>query len=346
MSQKQVFSKSWRNFLWRSTRNVMGGTVILSLGLLSSGCAPVVETFKSAVMGEEFPELPTPEIATYVVDLSGSTYPFQQLTALGSGIEQFVSGESLGQPFHKPQIAPKSLSIQFITENSANAPRITLVSAKTGLDLYAWVEERTPNLDQAKPLWQGLVSARTRLATERIISIEDCTQKAITYFGAQGLSREVLSEPARVICADIQRTNASLDQLREFVANPGVPLGSDIFGALELAVANLKRAEVQFPFSRKTLVFASDMIDSSSQRGFNRSLKAVSDLGAACEMANRDLAETYGGSLPFQDLTVVLVGQGNSRANVDLIGKVRKYWSCYLTSAGAELIETSDLNNY
>jgi hypothetical protein len=324
----------------------MGGTVILSIGLLSSGCAPVVDTFKGVFVGEEFPELPTPEIATYVVDLSGSTYPFQQLTALGSGIEQYVSGESLGQPFDQPLAAPKSLSIQFISENSANAPRITLVSAKTGLDLYNWVKERTPNLDQAKPLWQGFVLARTRLAMESFISLEDCTQKALRYFGAQGLSQEVLSEPAGVICADTQRTNASLDQLTEFVANPGVPLGSDVFGALELAVANLKRAETQFPFSQKTLVFASDMIDSSPQRGFNRSLRALSDPGAACEMAKKDLSETYGSSLPFQDLTVVLVGQGNSRADIDLISKVRKYWSCYFTSAGAELIEASDLNNY
>jgi hypothetical protein len=312
----------------------------------STGCSTVSETVREVFVEGDFPEMPTPEIATYVVDLSGSTYPIQQLTALGSGIEDFLSGDSFGDPFSNPRIAPKSLSIQFITANSANAPRIPLVSAESGIDLYDWLKVESPNLDQARPLWRKFVKARTDLFKNTTSNLDSCVSSALTIFGQQGLSSLVLREPAQVICEDVRRSQSSLSQLREFVASPGVPLGSDVFGALELATANLKRAEIQFPFSRKSVVFASDMIDATPSRGFNQSLRGIADPEAACEMAKSDLAQTYGSSFPFQDLTVVLVGQGNSRADIDLISKVRRYWSCYFTAAGAELIETSDLNNY
>jgi hypothetical protein len=350
MNSRQASGASIPTGYWRRgyksvramTLAILGSTLIL----LSSGCSTVTETVKGVFVDERFPQLPTPEIATYVVDLSGSTYPVKQLSALGSGIEEFVSGKSLGDPFASPKVSPKSLSIQFITANSANAPRVTLVSAKTGLDLYKWVEARTPNLDQAKPLWRGFVEARSQLSQSGNLDVSICAQQAIKLFGQQGLSESVLAEPARIICSDIQRTRTSLDQLQDFVTDPNVPLGSDVFGALDLAVSNLQRAEMQFPFASKTLVFASDMIDSTPRRNFNGQLRRIDSQNKACELAKEDLVKSYGNAFPLQDITVVLVGQGNSKANIALIEKVRKYWSCYFTSAGADLIETSDLNNY
>ena len=60
----------------------------------------------------------------------------------------------------------------------------------------------------------------------------------------------------------------------------------------------------------------------------------------------QDVIDEHGKTLPFQDLFIVLVGQGNSRADVELLNKVGKYWTCYFQSAGAEVIQTTDLNNY
>ncbi len=320
---------------------LVGATV-----LSSTGCAPVTDTVKGVFVDEGFPALPTPEIATYIVDLSGSTYPIQQLKALGSGIEEFVSGSSLGDPFRSPKLAPKSLSIQFITQNSANAGRISLVSAATGVELYNFVQGKTPNLDQAKPLWDGFIRARSELASSQVEDLATCQEKAMSLFGQQGLSQSVLREPARLICSDIYKSQVALEQLQDFVANPDVPLGSDVYGAIDMAVSNLKRADMQFPMSQKTLVIASDLIDQTPRREFVKRIKASSSNDAICDNAKNDVIEEYGKSLPFQDLFVVLVGQSNSRADVQLLNQVRKYWTCYFQSAGAEVIQTTDLNNY
>lgn len=314
--------------------------------LTSTGCAPVTDTVKGVFVDEGFPSMPSPEIATYIVDLSGSTYPIQQLKALGSGIEEFISGSSLGDPFRSPKLAPKSLSIQFITQNSANAGRISLVSAETGVELYNFVQSKTPNLDQAKPLWDGFMRARSELASSSVEDLASCQEQAIDLFGQQGLSQSVLREPARLICSDIYRSQVALQQLGEFVANPDVPLGSDVYGAIDMAVSNLKRADMQFPMSQKTLVIASDLIDQTPRRGFKERIKASSNNDEICGLAKQDAIDEYGKTLPFQDLFVVLVGQGNSRADVQLLNQVRKYWTCYFQSAGAEVIQTTDLNNY
>jgi hypothetical protein len=319
--------------------SLMAGALMVT----STGCAPVTSAVKDVLVGEGFPSLPSPEIATYIVDLSGSTYPIQQLKALGSGIEEYVSGASLGNPFRSPKLPPKSLSIQFITQNSANASRISLVSAGTGVELYNWMLEKSPNIDQAKPLWAGFMEARTRLAQVHQEDINACENEAIQIFGQQALTGEVLRRPARLICSDIYKTQNALEQLSDFVVNPNVPLGSDVYGAIGLAVSNLKRADMQFPMAQKTLVIASDLIDQSGDRAFVRKIKAGDDL---CKVAKDDLTNEYGNSLPFQDMFVVLVGQANSKADIDLLNKVRKYWTCYFQSAGAELIQTTDLNNY
>ena len=314
--------------------------------LTSTGCSPVTDAVKEVLVGEGFPALPTPEVATYIVDLSGSTYPIQQLQALGSGIDEFVSGASLGDPFNSPKSSPKSLSIQFITENSANGGRISLVSAKAGLDLYTWVSNNTPNIDQAKPLWRGFTRARTELANSQIDDLSTCQDRAIEIFGQQGLSESSLREPAKYICSDIMRTQNAIEQLREFVANPDVPLGSDVYGAIDMAVSNIKRADMQFPMSQKTLVIASDLIDQTPKRAFVKRLQEASSSEAICALGKQDLVDEYGNTLPFEDLFVVLVGQANSKANVELLKNVRKYWTCYFQSAGAEVIQTTDLNNY
>jgi hypothetical protein len=57
---------------------------------------------KSILADEAFPTLPPAEVATYVLDLSGSTNAIAQLNALNSGIDEFVSGKSLGNPFSNP----------------------------------------------------------------------------------------------------------------------------------------------------------------------------------------------------------------------------------------------------
>jgi hypothetical protein len=321
-------------------------TLASATALTSTGCAPLTSAVEGVFIDEGFPALPTPEIATYVLDLSGSTYPIQQLKALGSGIEEFVSGSSLGDPFKSPKLAPKSLSIQFITQNSANAGRISLVSATTGIQLYDWMVNKTPNLDQAKPLWEGFMNARSNLAFKQVDDLEACQQEAVEIFGQQGLTKAALAQPAKLICSDIYRTQAALEQLREFVANPSVPLGSDVYGAIDLAVSNLKRAEMQYPMSQKTLVLASDLIDQSPDKAFTRMVKASSSGDELCSQAKQDVIDEYGKTLPFQDLFIVLVGQGNSRADVELLNKVGKYWTCYFQSAGAEVIQTTDLNNY
>ena len=314
--------------------------------LTSTGCAPLTNAVQGVFVDEGFPSLPTPEIATYIVDLSGSTYPIQQLQALGSGIEEFVSGSSLGDPFTSPKLAPRSLSIQFITQNSANGGRISLVSAQTGSELYNWTVSNAPNLDQAKPLWRGFIQARSELALNQIEDLLACQEQAIELFGQQGLSKTALRQPAKLICSDIFKTQSALEQLQEFVSDPDVPLGSDVYGAIDMAVSNLKRADMQFPMSKKTLVIASDLIDQSPDRAFVKMIKEGVDNDEVCTKAKQGVIDEYGKTLPFQDLLVVLVGQGNSKADIELLNKVRKYWTCYFQSAGAEVIQTTDLNNY
>ena len=127
-----------------------------------AACSPV-SALKATYEGEPFPKMPAPEVSTYVLDLSGSTNPEAQLAALGSGITDFIAGQSLGNPFAQTPLSPRGLSIQFVTENSAQAPRILLVSASSGANLYNFVQEKTPNMEGARQLWDGLMNARTQI---------------------------------------------------------------------------------------------------------------------------------------------------------------------------------------
>ena len=79
-----------------------GVALVMSL----SACSPV-SSLKSTYEGQPFPQMPAPEVATYVLDLSGSTNPAAQLDALGSGITDFIAGQSLGNPFAQIPVAPR-----------------------------------------------------------------------------------------------------------------------------------------------------------------------------------------------------------------------------------------------
>lgn len=82
---------------------VLVGASALTMIISLSACGPV-EAVKSTLQEDSLPAMPSPEVATYVVDLSGSTFPAAQLKALGSGIDDFIAGESLGNPFADTQL--------------------------------------------------------------------------------------------------------------------------------------------------------------------------------------------------------------------------------------------------
>ena len=72
--------KAVRNNAFRAVAvGFSGAALVMSL----AACSPV-NSLKSAYVGAPFPQMPAPEVATYVLDLSGSTYPTAQLEALGS----------------------------------------------------------------------------------------------------------------------------------------------------------------------------------------------------------------------------------------------------------------------
>ena len=229
------------------------GAVALVITL--SACSPV-EAMKSAYEGAPFPQMPAPEVATYVLDLSASTYPTAQLEALGSGISDFIAGQSLGNPFAQSPVAPRGLSIQFITQNSAQAPRILLVSTKTSQTLYDFIKEKSPNLDGARQLWDGLMNARTQIWQNSALEANqgECATQVIQMLGRQQLLPEALKVPANTICQDAKQTAASLKRLKNFVANPGIEMGSDVKGAIEISLKNLSAAKGEFPSAHLTLV--------------------------------------------------------------------------------------------
>ena len=143
-------------------KNGLVGLGAISLVISLSACGPV-DAVKSTLQEDSFPPLPNPEVATYLVDLSGSTFPTAQLEALGSGVAEFLSGEALGLPFAETPVAPRGLSVQFVTKNSAQAPRILLVSTKTSRDLYDFVKSNASNKEVANRLWNGFITARSNI---------------------------------------------------------------------------------------------------------------------------------------------------------------------------------------
>lgn len=311
-----------------------------------TGCSQITETLKASIAEEELSDLPNSDLTTYVIDLSGSTYPLDQIAALGSGIDDFISGETYGNPFSSPKKAPKGLSIQFITENSANAPRIVLASVETSNELYEWMIENSPNRDQAKQVWDGFVRARKTVWKESIFQQSNCVERAISALGTQGISQDLLSEPAQIICDDASESFAALSEMQNFVSDPDVPMGSDVFGALNAAVSNLNFASENISVTKKIIVIASDLIDTSPDKDFSNKLKNLEGPKQACELGQNDQSNDPAETGSLRDFSIVLVGLGNTKAPAAFIEKTRNYWFCYLESAGAKVNEVTDLAAY
>lgn len=319
----------------------LGAAIVLLLG----GCGSISNGIQSILAEDTFPQLPQPELTTYVLDLSESTNSIDQLTALRSGIDDFVSGAALGNPFSNPSIQPKGLSMQFISLTSGQAPRFLLVSAKAGQELYSWMTLNSPNLDQAKPLWDGFVKARERIFSEGLYAnMTNCSDRAVEIFGQQGLSKEALRYPASLICKDARNTASALDKLDQFKNDPGIPMGSDVFGALNSAINNMRRASQEFGSSRNVIAIASDMVDENRNRNLIQKLqnKKVDP----CELGKSFSKEDYGDGYLLSDFKFVIVGLGNTSMYKNVITQNRKFWSCYFEAAGAEVEEATDLAGY
>lgn len=317
----------------------------LSVTMLLTGCGSISNGVKSILADDSFPPLPKPELTTYILDLSGSTNALGQLAALRSGIDEFVSGTALGNPFSSPRIEPKGLSMQFISMTSGQAPRFLLVSAETGQELYAWMTERLPNLDQAKPLWDGFIKAREVIYSDGLFNdLQSCPSAAISIFGQQALSAADLRYPAILICKDAAKTSRALDALEQFKSNPMIPMGSDVFGALNSAINNMRRASDEFGSSRKVIAIASDMVDENKSRGLIQKLRSQDN--NACELGKSYSIEDFGDNYPLSDFRFVLVGVGNTSMYRDMISENRKFWACYFEAAGAEVEEATDLAGY
>ena len=316
-----------------------GAALVMSL----SACAPV-GALKSAYEGEPFPQMPAPEVATYVLDLSGSTYPTAQLEALGSGISEFIAGRSLGNPFAQTPVAPRGLSIQFVTKNSAQAPRILLVSTKTSQSLYNYIKEKTPNLEGALQLWDGLINARTQIWQDSALEANqaDCVNKVVEMLGRQQLLPEALKFPAGIICQDAKQTANAFKRLESFVTNPNIEMGSDVKGAIETSLRNLATAQTENPSARITLVIASDLVDEVSL-SLPRRLEG-SDSKGVCKMAVQDAGNALN---DYSNVNVVIVGARNSKVNTKTLDQVQSYWTCYLNQIGiSNITEQSDLSGF
>ena len=316
-----------------------GVAMVMSL----TACSPL-NAIKSTYEGKPFPQMPAPEVATYVLDLSGSTYPTAQLEALGSGIADFIAGQSLGNPFAQNPVAPRGLSIQFITKNSAQAPRILLVSTKTSQSLYEFVKEKAPNLEGALQLWDGLVNSRMQVWQNPTLEVSqaDCVNKVVGLLGRQQLLPETLKIPAGIICQDVKQTSVALKRLENFVTNPGIDMGSDVKGAIESSLKNLETAKAENPSVHLTLVVASDMVDEVSLSLPQRLVGSNSmDI---CNMAIRDAGNYVSG---YSSIKVVIVGSRNSKIDIKLLDRVQKYWTCYFTQIGiSDVTEQSDLSGF
>ena len=318
---------------------------VLVLSLALTGCGSISGAVKSFLRDEAFPTLPPAEIATYVLDLSGSTNAIAQLNALNSGIDEFVSGKSLGNPFSKPKVKPLGLSMQFITLSSGQAPRFLLVSAEASHDLYNWMVTNIPNINQAEPLWKGFIRAREIVyADKTYVDLQSCVNKSIELFGKQSKSAEVLQIPARIICIDASKTASALESLQNFTDRPDVPLGSDVFGAVRIAVNNMTRASEEFGGARVTIAIASDMIDENPKRKMMERL--VDKNFDACKTGNEYSVEDFGEIPALSNLRIVLVSLENTSMYKNAIENNRIFWKCYFQKGGAEVKEAPDLAGY
>ena len=332
--------KAVKNNAFRTAVVGLGG-VALVMSLTACG---QIDAIQSSLQEEVLPAMPAPEVATYVLDLSGSTNPTAQLQALGSGIEDFIAGRSLGNPLAKSPEAPRGLSIQFITANAAQAPRIQLVSVEASQELYKYVVNRNLNLEGSTLLWKGFINAREQIWQSPVLAGNSaaCVDQVVEYFGKQQLGIDELQEPARLICQDAKKTANAIKRLDSFVSNPKLKMGSDVEGALTIGLKNLINGKNQFPSARLTLVIASDLID---EVGLDLPRKlAGSDIDQACEFGTSDASRIKS---DYSDVTVVLVGARNSLASTQLLDRVGSYWSCYFNQIGITNIEEkSDLSGF
>jgi hypothetical protein len=316
-----------------------GVALVMSL----SACSPV-DALKSTYGGQPFPQMPAPEVATYILDMSGSTFPTAQCEALGSGISDFIVGESLGNPFAQTPVAPRGLSIQFVTMNSAQAPRILLVSTKTSQSLYTYIKERALNLEGSLQLWEGLINARTQIWQDSALEANqaDCVNKVVEMLGRQQILPDALKFPAGIICQDAKQTATAFKRLESFVANPGIEMGSDVKGAIQTSLNNLTTVQAQNPSARLTLVIASDLVDEVSL-SLPRRLKG-SDSKGVCNIAIQDAGNAAN---DYSSVNVVIVGAGNSKINPKTLDQVQSYWTCYLNQIGiSNITEQSDLSGF
>jgi hypothetical protein len=324
-------------------RAVLFGAGALTMVLSLSACG-TVDAIKSTLQEDALPALPAPEVATYIVDLSGSTFPAAQLEALGSGINDFIAGESLGNPFAETPVAPRGLSIQFVTMNSAQAPRILLVPMRTSQELYTFTVDNSPNADVRKRLWNGFVQARTEIWQSRAFEgdINSCVSKVIDSLGSQQLLPEALRSPANLICQDARQTDLAKIRLQEFVNNPNIAMGSDVEGAIRISLKNIEAAKTEFPTAKFSLVIASDLVDEVSLKLPQRLSKgSTSD---SCSLATIDAGNS---TSDFSSVKVVFVGSRNSKVNPELLSRVQAYWTCYFNQLGiSDVNEQSDLSGF
>ena len=328
---------------FNSFKAVLVGAGSLAMVMSLSACGPV-DAVRSTLQEDAVPVMPAPEVATYVVDLSGSTFPAAQLEALGSGINDFIAGESLGNPFADEPVAPRSLSLQFVTKNSAQAPRILLVPTRTSQELYTFTVDNSPNAEVRKRLWNGFVQARTEIWQSRAFEgdIATCVTKVIDSLGSQQLLPEALRSPANLICQDARQTDLAKTRLDDFVKNPNVVMGSDVEGAIRTALKNIEAAKREFPTARFSLVIASDLVDEVSLKLPQRLNKA--NASDACSLATTDAGNV---ASDLSAVKIVFVGSRNSKLNPDLLSRVQAYWTCYFNQLGiTDVNEQSDLSGF
>lgn len=322
---------------------VLVGLGALTMVISLSACGPV-DAVKSTLQEDTLPALPAPEVATYIVDLSGSTFPAAQLEALGSGINDFIAGQSLGNPFAEVPVAPRGLSIQFVTKNSAQAPRILLVSTRTSQELYTFTVDNSPNAEVRKRLWKGFIQARTEIWQSRAFEgdVAICVGKVIDSLGSQQLLPEALRSPANLICQDARQTDLAKTRLEAFVKSPNVSMGSDVEGAIRSSLKNIEAAQREFPNARFSLVIASDLVDEINLKLPQRLNNATSS--DSCSMAATDAGNA---NSDFSSVKVVLIGSHNSKVNTALLNRVHDYWTCFFNQLGiSDVNQQSDLSGF
>jgi hypothetical protein len=166
--------------------------------------------------------------------------------------------------------------------------------------------------------------------------------KVVELLGRQQLLPDALKFPAGIICQDAKQTATSFKRLQDFVANPGIEMGSDVKGAIQASLKNLATAKADNPSARLSLVIASDMVDMVSLT-LPRRLTGL-DSKDVCQMAVQDAGNATN---DYSSVDVVIVGARNSKVNTKTLEQVQTYWTCYLNQLGISTVrEQSDLSGF